>query len=241
VLAKGQAESFFALGLLRYGTNYYWQIIAKDDYDSLTVGPIWNFITLIPESIFSGSFDLDNLNEVPSPLKWSISELGANVFVSNEKSWNNLGNSVCLADSTNEGSCFLAATIEEKELGMLQFYFLTTSDKDYFGIRLYSSSADSSTLGPQISIREGNLQYYDKSQQWETILPVVPDKWYLSQIVFDCSKQYYDIYIDDKKLAEKVTWTGTSVPKIKFIYFLTFQNRICYKAFIDDVQVLANP
>ncbi len=241
MLSQCQSEGSFSLGLLRYNTKYFWQIIAKDDYDSIKVGPIWNFETLLAETIFNGSFDLDNVNEAPSLIKWSISELGAKVIVSDEKRWNNFGHSACLVDTTTEGSCYLAATIDEKELGMLQFYFLITSDDDYWGVRLYSGIADSTTLGPQISIREGKLQYYDKSQSWKTILTIKPDKWYLSQIVFDCTKQFYDIYIDDRKLAESVTWTGTSVPAIKYIYFLTFDNRTCHKAFIDEVQIFANP
>jgi len=34
---------------LVYGTDYYWQIVAKDDYGGSTAGPIWSFKTEMPQ------------------------------------------------------------------------------------------------------------------------------------------------------------------------------------------------
>ena len=234
-------DSSYPLTLLRYEKKYFWQIIAKDHYGSITDGPVWNFETLNPVKIFDGNFDADTENQNPSSLKWSFGETGADIFVSDEISWNNQGKSVCFVDSTYEGSCFLAASFASKKVGMLEFYIMMTADDDYLGIRLYSEISDSTHLGPQISIREGKLQYYDNGRTWQTVSPVEINSWYFIQLVFDCDKQYYNIFIKDRIAAENATWTGTFVSNINLLYFMTFQNRICKKAYIDDVKIFSDP
>ena len=228
--------------LLRYDKNYFWKIIAKDDYQNMTEGPVWSFQTLLGETVFNGTFDTDAENKNPSNRKWSIrKEFGADIFVTNEKSWNNQGKSVCFTDSTIESNSYLAASVAPKKVGMLQLHFLMTSENDYFGVRLYSEKADSNHLGPQVSIREGKLQYYDKSREWNTITTVEINSWYFLQLVFDCDQHYYNLFLNDRLTAENVTWTGTNVATVNSFYFLTFQNRICKKSYIDDVKFFSYP
>ncbi len=38
-------ETCFNLGILEYGTTYYWQIVAKDNHYAITEGPVWHFTT----------------------------------------------------------------------------------------------------------------------------------------------------------------------------------------------------
>ena len=237
-------DSSYPLTLLRYEKKYFWQIIAKDHYGSITDGPVWNFETLNPIKVFDGNFDSDTENQNPSASKWSIGGSDADIFVSNENSWNNQGKSACFVDSTNDGTCFLATSLEDKEVGMLEFYIMMTDDNDYFGLRLYSDSAKADYLGPQLSIREGKLQYYykgDNGMDWQTVMSVEMISWYFIQLVFDCKKQYYNIFVNDKLEAEEATWTETSVQNIRWLYFMTFPNRICKKAFIDDVKFFSDP
>jgi len=241
-VSDSQADSAFPLTLLKYDTKYYWKIVAKDDYNNIAEGPVWNFETLLPEILFSGSFDADTPNETPSSLKWTVwRDTLTDIFVTNQVSWDNQGNSACFVDSTIEGSSYLAASVEGKKVGIFQFRFLMTSPDDYFGIRMYSETADSIHIGPQVSIREGKLQYYDNSRTWQAAKPVVNNTWYFLQLVFDCNEQFYNIYVDEKLVAEKITWTGTNVSNLDSFYFLTFENRKCEKAYIDDVKFLSDP
>ena len=241
-VSTNQPDSTYPITLLRYGKKYYWKIIAKDDYGNTSEGPIWNFETLLPETIFNGSFDTGIQNESPSGIKWTVwRDSLTDIFVTDESGWNDQGKSVCFTDSTIKGSSFLAASVTPKKVGMFQFHFLMTSQDDYFGIRMYSEIADSNHIGPQISLREGKLQYFDKSSEWQIIKPVEIDSWYFLQLVFDSDQQFYNIYLDDKLVAEKLTWMGTTVPNLDLFYFLTFQNRKCTKAYIDDVKFFSDP
>ena len=241
IISVNIPDSSLQLSLLKYDKKYFWQIISKDHYGSITEGPVWSFETLKPHKFFDGNFDSDNTNQNPSSIEWYVMESGADIFVSDERSWNNQGKSACFIDSTLEGSCFLFSRLEKKTVGMIEFYIMATSQNDYFGIRLYSESSDSIHLGPQISIREGKIQYFDKSRIWQTASSADVNSWYFIQLVFDCDKQYYNLFINNKIVAEKVTWTGTSVPNIELLYFLTFQNRICNRTYIDEVKYFSVP
>jgi len=45
LVADDQTATTFDPGTLEYGTTYYWQIIAIDEHDAATFGPIWQFTT----------------------------------------------------------------------------------------------------------------------------------------------------------------------------------------------------
>ncbi len=53
-VANGQIGTSYHASNLSYGTTYYWQIIARDNYDAETAGAVWNFTT------FSSDGDADN-------------------------------------------------------------------------------------------------------------------------------------------------------------------------------------
>ena len=240
-VSKDQPDSTYSISLLRYDKKYFWKIISKGECGNKTEGPVWSFETLLGETIFNWSFETDNINESPSALMWTVWDSLTSTFVTDEVSWDNQGKSVCFTDSTIDGDSYMGASVTPKKVGMLQFHFLMTSQDDYFGIRMYSEFADSNHLGPQISLREGKLQYFDKGREWKAVKPVENDSWYFLQVVFDCDQQFYNIYLDEKLVAEKVTWTGTMVPKLNLFYFLTFENRKCNKAYIDDVKFFSDP
>jgi uncharacterized protein (TIGR02145 family) len=44
-VATGQTETNYNPGTLEYNMEYFWKIVAHDDHDNTTEGPIWNFIT----------------------------------------------------------------------------------------------------------------------------------------------------------------------------------------------------
>ena len=46
-VASNQTETTYVPGTLDYDTTYYWQIVAWDDYNPCTEGPIWMFTTQV--------------------------------------------------------------------------------------------------------------------------------------------------------------------------------------------------
>jgi PKD repeat protein len=44
-IVSKQTSTFFNPGALSYDTTYYWKIVAWDDYEQSTIGPIWEFTT----------------------------------------------------------------------------------------------------------------------------------------------------------------------------------------------------
>jgi hypothetical protein len=50
LVSEDQSETTFTPSeSLDYGTDYYWKIVAKDEYGGLKEGPVWSFTTEIPE------------------------------------------------------------------------------------------------------------------------------------------------------------------------------------------------
>ncbi|MDP8206527.1 MAG: formylglycine-generating enzyme family protein [Candidatus Electryonea clarkiae] len=45
LVAINQSQTTFDPGTLNINTTYYWKIVAKDDYDNKTEGPVWSFTT----------------------------------------------------------------------------------------------------------------------------------------------------------------------------------------------------
>lgn len=236
MLTQKFPNNSYKLPLLIYNTRYYWQIKAEDNYGSSAEGPVWRFRTVIADSLFEENFETYMINQNPSSLKWSAYEANADLFVTDESSWTELGKSICFTDSTLAGNSFLAAALSGKQMGQLQFYWKVSSVNDFFGVRLYSSSPDTAHVGPQLSIREGQIQYFDKSQIWHPVMSIAADQWYFVQLVFDCSAQVYNIYVDSELKIENAGWVGTTVPLLNQIYFLTFDNRTCQKAFVDEIK-----
>ncbi len=45
LVSENQSENTYDPGAMEYSTNYYWQIVAWDDHNQFTDGPIWDFTT----------------------------------------------------------------------------------------------------------------------------------------------------------------------------------------------------
>ncbi len=242
-IAENQLETRFSLPLLLYGRTYFWQIVARDNYDLSTQSPVWNFETQTATLLFEKNFDTDPINQNPVSNDWALMELPpADIYVTDETSWDNQGQCVCFVDTTEAGNSFLAAALPEKRVGMIQFFAKVSALTDYFGIRLYSNysiTPDSSHLGPQVSFRNGNLQFFSADENWETIMPVDINRWYFIQLVFDCENDQFAVYIDGELKFDLATWVGNSVSEIAYIYFLTFDNRTCQKAFVDEIRYVS--
>jgi hypothetical protein len=211
--------------------------VAKDHYGLITEGPVWNFFTEVADLIIQDNFDSYPTGGYPEPKIWTIYKSGANLFITDSIAWN--GKSVCFIDSTEAGSCYLATRYPTRSVGILEFCWRVASKKDIFGIRLYSQQAQNERLGPQLSIREGQLQYYDSNYNWQTVCDVDSNTWYQIKLYYNCHQNSYKIYVNDELKVYQATWTGSEVPDLDTIYFTTFDNRICQRAFLDEVKFYA--
>ena len=90
LVSNDQSETSYDPGTLDYEITYYWQIIASDEYDASTEGPIWRFTTemkpkpdlscngdlswtnIEPGSTLTSYITVENIGEPGSLLDWKI-------------------------------------------------------------------------------------------------------------------------------------------------------------------------
>ena len=239
LISESQSDTFYILDVLEFNTPYFWKIVAKDHYGLITEGPVWSFSTEPAQLIFEEKFDSYPTDGYPETKIWTINKSGANLFITDSIAWDNNGKSVCFIDSTESGNCFLATRLPERSVGILEFCWRITTNNDVFGIRLYSQQSKMERLGPQLSIREGQLQYYGSSYNWQTVCGIDSNTWYQIQLLFNCHHQNYKIFVNNELMVDEANWTGSSVPGLDIIYFMTFDNRVCERAFLDEIKLYA--
>jgi len=75
IVSTGQSGSSYDLPILDFGTTYYWQIVARDEWGAETVGPEWDFTTRInnPPNSPNTPSPLDDATEISinTGLSWS--------------------------------------------------------------------------------------------------------------------------------------------------------------------------
>lgn len=236
LLVSNYPDTSFSLGGLEFSTKYYWKIVAKDHYGAIANGPVWNFTTESAMQLFGDNFDSYPAGGNPDLQKWTINKSGALLFISDSVAYNSGGKSVCFIDTTELGSCFLASRLPARAVGILEFCWMIRSEHDVLGLRMYSQQAQNERLGPQLSIRNGMLQYYDSNYSWQPICEIKNNTWYHIRLAFDCYKKNYKIFVNQRLEKEFGSWTGTEVPDLDLIYFMTFNNRVCSRGFLDQVQ-----
>ncbi len=239
LVSESQSDTFYTSGILEFDTKYLWKVVAKDHYGLNAEGPVWNFATEPAKLIFEEKFDSYPINGYPETTIWTINKSGANLFITDSIAWNGQGKSVCFIDSTEAGNCFLGTRLPAKSVDILEFYWRITTNKDVFGLRLYSQQSDAERLGPQLSIREGLLQYYGNNYNWQTVCEIDSNTWYFMRLVFDCHQNCYKIFVNEELIVDNATWTGNSVSSLDIIYFMTFDNRICQGAYLDEIKFYA--
>ena len=89
-VSSNQSDTTYDPGTLDYETQYYWKIVAWDNHDASTTGPIWDFTTKMepkpdldcdgemswvdvkPGSTVTGSFTVENIGDPGSELDWEV-------------------------------------------------------------------------------------------------------------------------------------------------------------------------
>jgi len=239
LISENQPDTFLIMNNLEFNSQYYWKIIAKDHYGLVSEGPVWNFSTEYAGLIFDENFDSYLTHAYPDTKIWTINKDSADLFITDSISWNNNGKSVCFIDSTEEGSCFLGTRLPARSVGVLKFCWRIKSKDDVFGLRMYSQQSENERLGPQLSIRQGQLQYYDSNYTWQQACEIDSNTWYQIKLFFNCQQGFYRIFVNEELVVEKATWTGSAVPNLDIIYFLTFDNRVCKEAYLDEIEFYA--
>jgi len=239
LLSADQMDTFITINDLDFNTQYFWKIVAKDHYGLITAGPVWNFSTESAALIFEENFDAYPSNGYPETSIWTINKSDASLFITDSISWSNTGKSVCFIDSTESGTCFLATKLPARSMGILDLCWRASSNQDVIGLRLYSQQAQNERLGPQLSIRAGQLQYYDASYNWQTVCEIDSNTWYQIRLFYNCQQNFYKLFVNGELKIEKANWTGSVVPNLDLLYFITFDNRICQRAFLDEIKFFA--
>ena len=65
LVSANQTEMAYLPGTLAYFTNYYWQVIGRDNLGSETAGPIWSFQTISGPPQFTGFSPSDGATDIP--------------------------------------------------------------------------------------------------------------------------------------------------------------------------------
>lgn len=68
LVAEGISENTYNPGTLNYYTEYFWKIVAHDDHNNSTTGPVWNFTTT--QLFFSVTFNIQS--ESGNPLQNAV-------------------------------------------------------------------------------------------------------------------------------------------------------------------------
>ena len=238
IIASIQQNTSYSLSLLEYNTQYFWQIKAKDNYGLESTGPVWNFTTKSATSYFTESFDNYIVGVPPADSNWVVYGDYGTVFITDNEFYGSSGQSCQFVDLVKDSSSILAAkrfSPTPKSVGVLEFAWMVESNNDFLGMRLYSENIDIGP-GPQISIRGDSLQYYDHNWSWKLITNIVPATWYKVRLVFDCVNQNYNIYVNDELKISDVGWNNADISSIKYLYFLTFDDRTCSGGYVDEIR-----
>ncbi|MBN2011977.1 fibronectin type III domain-containing protein [candidate division KSB1 bacterium] len=236
-------ETSLHLPLLNFDTRYYWQIIARDMYGAETAGPVWNFLTKGTSILLQDHFDGYPIGIYSPPDSlWRYGGQASDIRIVNNVFYGSAGNCCKFIDNSDESSNYLAATLKfPKSVGVFEFVWRVETSEDFFGVRMYSGTPDDAHLGPSVSIRGDSLQYYDHTQNWQYICDISPATWYLIRLVFDCDLGVFSIYVNDELMIPDATWRGRNLDMIRYIYFLTFNNRRCQGGYLDDVFFYSDP
>jgi len=195
LVSAEQTSEQCQLSLLDYDQQYFWKIVARDNYGAETASPTWNFITKSAVSYFVESFDDYTTDEIPPDSTWIVYGDYGTVFVTDSVRFGASGKSCQFVDETMANATILAAkslSTFPKTVGILEFAMRVDKETDFLGMRLYPEDVDNNNRGPQISIRGDSLQYYDRDWTWKLLAIANPKTWYQIRIVFDCMNPVND-------------------------------------------------
>lgn len=236
LIASNRAQATFQLPLLNFGTQYFWQINATNVFSLEAVSPVWNFTTKSAVVQFYESFDNYLAGSRPPDTSWTFWGEPGTLSITDAVYFGNQGKSCQFTDTSDSNSITLINEVLPTAIGVLEFAWRVDHTNDHIGLRLYADNIQANQRGPQIAIKGDSLLYYDRDYTWKFVTDIDSTHWYNVRIVFDCERENYHIYVNDVLKIATAGWTGADIDVIKYIYFHTFDDKICKAGYIDDIK-----
>ena len=143
LLSIGQIASSYDPGILQLATTYEWQIIARDNYDAETAGPVWTFSTIesgiASVTPASGSpFYFKGQRYVSLPQWFLITGDGTHFkFLKSKVSFNDEGIKVLFSLPISPIKIWVAAILKETALPGLHDVTVTTGAEVATGTAMF--------------------------------------------------------------------------------------------------------
>jgi len=120
--------------------------------------------------------------------------------------------------------------------GTVEFWFRTTDVTKDTSIFFWSGA--SNTIRVQFSASK--IKYSDGGVYQDAIDPAVNDVWYHIRIVFDCTPDTFDLYIDNILIDSGIDFDN-AVASILFIYVSTSDGHTWYTSYVDAIDFSWDP
>jgi len=156
-VSSGQSATTYDPGVMDYETTYYWKIVAWDDKDASTVGPVWEFTT--EEEANTPPYEPNN----PSPSDGATDEY-VNIdisWVGSDPDGDPVTYDVYFGTTSNPPQVSSGQSATNYDLGTLDY------DITYYWKIVAWDDKDASTVGPVWEFTTGSMQ--------DTIPPEISD------------------------------------------------------------------
>jgi len=237
LVASHQEQSTFSLPVLNFETQYFWQINATNGFSLKAISPVWSFTT--KAATFYEGFDSYITGNLPPDTAWTFWGEPGTLSITDAVYFGNQGKSCQFTDTSDSNSITLINEVLPTAIGVLEFAWRVDHSNDHIGLRLYGDTIEANQRGPQIAIKGNSVLYYDRDYTWKFVAEIDSMQWYKMCIVFNCALDNFTIYVNDVLKTAGAGWTGTDIDFINYIYFHTFDEKICTAGFIDEIRFCA--
>jgi hypothetical protein len=232
----GLSYTTYGKGLLQSYTRYYWKIVAKDGTNTVT-GPIWSFVTK-PNETVNDNFESRPIGTLSADtLPWATYSFDGTSYSSITATLGFQGSrGLTFVDPTVAGFSRISRNISALKKGYIEFY-LRVSNNAHFGFRNNTIWAPYILTG-DMGDGFGLYSYNASTGVFTKIHNISSNTWYKIFIFFDfnAGQNLFQVYVDNE-LKKTENLTG-SFSMTNFA-FLTFTDKICGWADLDNVMIVA--
>jgi len=213
-------------GLVSY-TTYYWKIVAKDGFNSVS-GPVWKFTTG-PYTLVDEDFESRSLGTPVLP--WATYEsYGSTAEITN---YGHPGRALTFVDNTVANWARVIRTgLNPVKKGTVRFDFRVSSN-GYFGFR------ETVDWVPYVYIGDagsgyGIYSYNNDTGVFTKLMAISGGVWYNVYIYFDFYSKYYNVYVENVLKRTELLTSNYSLTSFNFQVFL---DSTCAYVDIDNVDI----
>lgn len=172
------------------------------------------------------SFENDTIGNVPN--KWTQID-GTNIFYEISESFNGHNKILNLTDNSGTLKYNISNPIIERESGTIEFWISTTDAWWFSGITL----GNDSIRAIYIVIYQDKFQFYNGTFN-DIGLEAIDNTWYHVKLIFNCTNDLYDIWINGMELQINVNFENPIIT-IKKLYFISNTGHSSYSTFYDAI------